>query len=364
MLKNLQSIGGVIKQKSMVPILEDFLFELKNNKLTITASDMETTMISTLDTDMSEGEGAFAVPSKIILDLLRALPDIPVTFIIDVDTQSIDIMAGEGNYHVACHRGDDYPEMPTFESTDRIVLSSDTLNNAISKTLFATSNEELRPSITGVLFDVNVDKLIFVATDAHKLVKYTKHNINADSATKFVVPKKPLSQLKNILTEEEDVTIEYNKVNVNFSFGNYRVFSRLINSPYPDYDLIIPKENNNVMIVDKNMLINALKRIGIFVSQSTNQVRVDLSGGLLTISGEDMDLSNKAEERLICEYDGDDMQIGFNSRFLLETLMHIDSQNIRVELSNPSRAAIILPEEDEETDENLFMLVSPTMLNN
>ena len=365
LLKNLMSIGGILNARNTMPILDDFLFELRDDTLKMTASDIETTMIAEMKVDMSEDNGIIAIPAKMLMDVLKTFSDVPITFTVDVENQSIDLNAGEGHYHISGHNGNEFPKLPEIENAESIKLSSDTLSNAISKTLFATSNEELRPSITGVLFDITPEDIVFVATDAHKLVKYSKTAALSESVTSFIVPKKPLNQLKNILINEDcDVTIEYNKTNVTFSFDTYKLFSRLINSPFPNYNMIIPKDNPNVMIIDKNALITTIRRIGIFVSQSTNLLRLSMSGQELIVSGEDIEYANKAEERLNCEYTGTDIMIGFNSRFFLEMLSHIDSDMIRIELSQPNRAAVILPVEDNDSDEKLFMLISPLMLNN
>lgn len=365
LLKNLVSIGGILNARNTMPILDDFLFELQGDTLKMTASDLETTMISEMKVDMSEGDGMFAVPAKMLMDVLRTFSDVPMTFTIDLANQSVALSAGEGHYHISGHNGEEFPHLPEFSDAETIKLTSETLTNAISKTLFATSNEELRPSITGVLFDITPNEVVFVATDAHKLVKYSKSGSFGETVTNFVVPKKPLNQLKNILQNEDcEVTVEYNKTNVTFTFGTYKMFSRLINSPFPNYNMIIPKDNPNCMIIDKGQLLNTMRRIGYFVSQSTNQIRMKIGGNVLVISGEDMDLSNKAEEKISCEYTGNDIVIGFNAKFFQEMLTHVDTANVRIELSQPNRAAVILPIEESETDEKLFMLISPVMLNN
>ncbi|MDR2084510.1 MAG: DNA polymerase III subunit beta [Bacteroidales bacterium] len=364
LLKNLQAVGGILNSRNTMPILDDFLFELNGENLKITASDLETTMITEFKVDMAEGSGIIAIPAKTLLDLLKTFSDIPISINIDLSNQAVDISAASGHYKMAGHDGKEFPKVPDFEDTESIVLPSETLQNAISKTIFATSNEEFRPGITGVLFDIYPEEVIFVATDAHKLVKYTKVAAIAKEATSFIVPKKPLNQLKTVLGNDEyEVKIEYNKTNVTFSFGNYQLFSRLINGAFPNYNAIIPQDNPNRMIIDRSLLIGSLRRIGYFANQSTNQVRLSISGQELMISGEDAEYSSEGKERLACEYKGQDLVIGFNSRFLLDLLSHIDSDQITMEFSAPNRAAVVLPIE-EESDEKLFMLISPVMLNN
>ncbi|MDL2238659.1 DNA polymerase III subunit beta [Bacteroidales bacterium OttesenSCG-928-K22] len=363
LLKNLQAVGGILNSRNTMPILDDFLFELNEDNLKITASDLETTMITDLKVDMAEGSGSIAIPAKTVLDMLKTFADIPISFNINPSTQAIDISAGEGRYKMAGHNGDEFPKIPEFDETETIVLPSATLQNAISKTIFATSNEEFRPGITGVLFDIYPDEIIFVATDAHKLVKYTKTGETGKEKTSFIVPKKPLNQLKATLgTDEYEVKVEYNKTNVTFSFGNIQLFSRLISGAFPNYNAIIPQDNPNKMIIDRALMITTLRRVGFFANQSTNQVRLSISGQELLISGEDSEYASEAKERLACEYKGQDLVIGFNSRFLLELLSHIESDQINMEFSAPNRAAVVLPIEDE-SDEKLFMLISPVMLN-
>lgn len=367
LLKNLQSIGGILSTKNNMPILGDFLMEISGNTLKMTASDLETTMISEMELDMSEGDGMFAVPAKMLLDVLKTFADVPITFIVDEETQQISLSVGEGHYSIAGHNGDEYPKIPEFGGTDTVTLSSSTLLSAISTTLFATSTEELRPSITGVLFDITPEEIIFVATDAHKLVKYTKKGHMSDSVTSFIVPKKPLNQLKSILMEDEtDILIEYNKTNVTFTFGHYKMYSRLINAPFPNYQMIIPKDNHNNMVIDKDLLEGTMRRISLFANKANNQVSFNIKNGEIVITGEDISLSNKAQDRLVCEYQGDEILIGFNSRIFLDLLNHIEAKMIKVELSQPTRPAVILPIEDseEESDEKYIMLISPVMLNN
>jgi len=364
LLKNLQAIGGILNSRNTMPILDDFLFELTDENLQITASDLETTMITGLKVDMAEGSGVIAIPAKTIMDLLKTFADIPISFNVDLSIQAIEISAGEGRYKMSGHNGEEFPKIPEFEETESIVLPSSTLQNAITKTVFATSNEEFRPGITGVLFDIFPEEIIFVATDAHKLVKYTKTGTMAKEAASFVVPKKPLNQLKTVLgTDEYEVKIEYNKTNVTFVFGNFQLFSRLINGAFPNYNAIIPQDNPNKMLIDRAILTTTLRRIGYFANQSTNQVRLSITGQELIISGEDSEYSSEGKDRLACEYDGQDLVIGFNSKFLLDLLSHMEAEQISMEFSAPNRAAVVLPVE-EETDEKALMLISPVMLNN
>lgn len=365
LLKNLVSIGGILNTRNTMPILDDFLFELSEDVLKITASDLETTMTTEMKVDMADGEGAIAIPAKTLTDMLRTFSDIPITFTVDMDNFAIDIAANDGHYRMAGHNGDEFPKVPAFEDAHSFVISSDTLSAAISKTLFATSNEELRPGITGVLFDIYPDEIVFVATDAHRLVKYTKPIDLGNERISFIVPKKPLNQLKTVLgTDECDVKVEYNKTNVIFTFETLKLYSRLINGAFPNYSAIIPQNNSNVMLIDRSALITTLRRVSFFANQSTNQVRLSVSGQAILISGEDREFASEAKERIACDYSGEDLVIGFNSKFLLDMLSHIDTSQIEVKMSVSSKPAVILPVEESESDEKLFMLISPILLNN
>lgn len=364
LLKNLQAVIGVINSNNTLPILDDFLFELKDDSLTVTTSDLETTMNVTVKTDKSETDGSVAIPAKILLDTLKTLPDIPVSFSIDMGTLLIEISAGEGKYKLSGHRSDEYPRTPPLEDATSLKLNSDVLAKAVNKTLFATGNDELRLVLSGVFCQLSPDDIIFVATDAHKLVRYTRTDAKAQSSAAFILPKKPLNLLKNILSSQEtEVTVEYNRTNAFFAFNNVNLICRLIDGKYPNYDAVIPKDNPNHLIIDRVALLNSIRRVSIFANQSTHQVRFKITGKELLLTAEDVDFSNEAKERLTCSYEGEDMEIGFNSKFLLEMLGNIDSDDVRLEMSGPSRAGILLPANNENKDEDILMLVMPVMLN-
>jgi DNA polymerase-3 subunit beta len=364
LLKNLQAVIGVINSNNTLPILDDFLFELKDDSLTVTTSDLETTMNVTVKTDKSETDGSVAIPAKILVDTLKTLPDIPVSFSIDMGSLLIEISAGEGKYKLSGHRSDEYPRTPALEDATSLKLSSDVLAKAVNKTIFATGNDELRLVLSGVFCQLSPDDIIFVATDAHKLVRYTRTDAKAQSSAAFIFPKKPLNLLKNILSSQEtEVTLEYNRTNAFFAFNNLNLICRLIDGKYPNYDAVIPKDNPNHLIIDRVALLNSIRRVSIFANQSTHQVRFKITGKELLLTAEDVDFSNEAKERLTCSYEGEDMEIGFNSKFLLEMLGNIDSDDVRLEMSGPSRAGILLPANNENKDEDILMLVMPVMLN-
>jgi DNA polymerase III subunit beta len=364
LLKNLQSILGVINASNTLPILDDFLFDLKDNDLIITSSDLETTMSVTMKPDKALENGSIAIPAKILVDTLKTFADIPVSFSINEDNQGVEISAGDGKYKMAGHKSDEYPRVPSLESTTSIELTSSLVSQAINKTLFATGNDELRLVLSGVFCELSPDDITFVATDAHKLVKYKRSDAKSNESASFILPKKPLTLLKNILGGQEmPVRIEYNRTNAFFSFQNVHLVCRLIDGKYPNYDAVIPTENPNKLTIDRNALLTTIRRVAIFANQSTHQVRFKLSGKELVLSSEDLDFSKESKDRLTCDYEGDDLEIGFNSKFLIEMLNNIDTDEVRLEMSAPNRAGILLPVNQENKNEDILMLVMPVMLN-
>ncbi len=363
LLKNVQALSGVLNSSNTLPILDDFLFELREDTLFITASDLETTMTVSLEPTKSEEPGMVAIPAKILLDTLKTFADIPITFNINNDTLGIEISAGDGKYRLTGHRSDEYPQTPSAEDITSLEINSDVLNKAVNKTLFATGNDELRPVMSGVFCELTPDDITFVATDAHKLVRYRRSDAKADVSASFILPKKPLNQLKNILASEIPVKIDYNQTNAFFSFENVNMVCRLIDGRYPNYEAVIPTNNPNVLTIDRLSLLNSIRRVALFANQSTHQVRFKISGKELTLSAEDVDYSNEAKERLTCNYEGEDIEIGFNSRFLQEMLTNLDCDEVKFEMSAPNRAGLILPLEEEVEGEDILMLVMPVMLN-
>lgn len=359
---NLQLISGVINPSNTLPILDDFLFHLSDNTLEIKASDLETTIAVKIEVEKSEEPGHVAIPARLLQETVKNLPDVPVAVSINNDTLTIEISAGEGKFKLAGHQGEDFPEMPELENVSKLSIKSDVLKDAFSKTLFATGNDELRPVMSGVFCELKPSNLIFVATDAHKLVKYTRFDTKADAEVSFIIPKKPLNQLKNILPDEEEVTIEYDNTNAFFSFGHVELVCRLIEGKYPNYEAVIPKDNPNTLVVEKNAFISAIRRVGLYANQSTNQIRLKISGKELVLTAEDIDFSNEAKERLTCNYSGEDMEIGFNAKFLVDMLNNIHTDQVKLELSTPNRAGLLMPVMEEEQNEHLLMLLMPIML--
>ncbi|MFT6808136.1 MAG: DNA polymerase-3 subunit beta [Saprospiraceae bacterium] len=361
LLKKLSMSNGVVGANTVMPILEDYLFSLKGDVLTITASNLETTIITTIEVSAEE-DGEIAITAKILLDTLKALPEQPITFDVDEGARSISISSAYGKYKLAGDSADDFPDLPEADNTQVIQLSSNILTQALTKTLFATSNDELRAAMQGVYMQIEESSIIFVATDAHKLVKYTFTTAKNDKVDTFIIPKKGLSLLKNALKEDE-VELSYNTKNAFFAFGDTQVMIRLIDAKYPDYNAVIPYDNANLLTLDRAEFQSSLKRIAIYANKSTNQVVLNISDGSLTISAQDLDFSNEATEQMTCEYTGDPMNIGFNAKFLGEMLNVIQTDQINLKLSTPNRAGILVPGEQPE-DEDLLMLVMPVMLGN
>lgn len=362
LLKQMQIASGAIAASPVLPILDDFLFTIKKNQLTIAATDLETSITNKLEV-MSDGDGSVAIPAKILLDTLKALPDQPITIAVDEETFGITITSAYGKYRLAGENGQDYPRIPESDRVDTVVVPATTLSKAISKTLFATSSDELRPAMTGVYVSLDFNKLTFVATDAHKLVRYTFSNVPSEIATSFIIPKKALNLLKNALPLEGDVTMSFDKANAFFAFGDTHLVCRLIDARYPDYNAVIPVGNPNLLTIRRTDLQSSLKRIAIYANKTTNQVILDISPSSLTVSAQDLDFSNEAAEQLPCTYSGNPLTIGFNAKFLVEMLGVLEADEVKMELSTPSRAGILLPVEETE-GEDILMLVMPVMLSN
>ena len=359
--KQLQLISGVLSGNNTLPILDNFLFEIKSGELHVTASDLGTTMSSKLKVEAKD-DFDVAVPAKFLLDILKTFADHPLTFTIN-DNFSIEISSDYGKYKLSGFNGEDFPRVPQIEQVSHLSLSSEILLNAINKTLFAAGNDELRPVMSGVFCDITKEQITFVATDAHKLVRYTRFDAKSDISAAIILPSKPLNLLKNSLSsKEQDVNIDFNQNNAFFTYGDVKLICRLLEGKYPNYEAVIPKENPNVLTVDKQLLLNSIKRVSIFSNKSTYQVKFRIAGMELNISAEDLDYSNEANERLTCNYTGDDMEIGFNSRFLIDMLNNVDSEEVNIEMSAPNRAGLIIPSILDKEKEDILMLVMPVMV--
>jgi len=362
LLKQLQILGGVINNNNTLPILDNFLFELSSKELKVSASDLETTMSTVIAAEADEN-GTIAVNARLLLDTLKTFPEQPLTFVVE-DNHTLEISSESGKYALAYADGAEFPKAIELDDPSSTTIKGDILATAISKTIFASGNDDLRPVMSGVFFQFSTENLTFVATDAHKLVKYTRNDVQANEVAEFIMPKKPLNLLKNILSgSDNEITIEYNNANAKFIVEKTVLVCRLIDGKYPNYDAVIPKENPNKLTLDRNSFLNSVRRVSIFSSKTTHQIRLKMAGTELNISAEDIDFSNKADERLQCSYEGDDMQIGFNSKFLSEMLSNLESNEILLEMSLPNRAGILTPIDGLEEGELITMLVMPVMLN-
>jgi DNA polymerase-3 subunit beta len=362
LLRHLQSISGVLSTSNTLPILDNFLFEIADGELTVSASDLETTMKTKLVVEANES-GKIAIPAKLLLDILKNLPDQPCTFLVDPTNHGVEISYDNGKSKMVGYNGDDYPKSPAIENGNHIKVSGDIISKAINKTLFATGNDDLRPVMSGVFCQFSPSDIIFVATDAHKLVRYKRTDSQATGSSSFILPKKPLNLLKSNLRGDEEVLIEYNDSNAIFTFNDIVLMCRLIDGKYPNYEAVIPKTNPNVLTVDRLQFLGSIKRVSIFANKTTHQIKLKMAGSELALSAEDLDFSNEANERLTCHYDGDDMEIGFNSRFLMEMLNNIETAEVKIQMSEPSRAGLLVPANSDNEHEDILMLVMPVMLN-
>ncbi|MEC7864162.1 MAG: DNA polymerase III subunit beta [Bacteroidota bacterium] len=363
LLKELQKLNSVISSNNTLPILDNFLFEISSNSMTIIASDLEVTMMAIISVE-ADTDGRITIPARILTDTLKTFSNQPLTFLIDTSTFAIEMSSEMGNYKLAGQNADEFPKTPKLSGASSTTFSGDILANAINKTLFASGNDELRPVMSGVFCELSSEQVTFVATDAHKLVKHTRTDLSSDKTASFILPKKPLTLLKNNIIEDEDIKLEFNETNALFSFNNITIICRLIDGKYPNYDAVIPKENPNKLTIETAALLSSIKRVAIYANKTTHQIRLKIAGSELQITSEDLDFANKAEERLSCQYEGTDMEIGFNSRFVIDMLNNIGAEQISLEMSASNRAGIILPLDGMKKGENTLMLVMPVMLNN
>ncbi len=361
LLKQLQHISGVINANTVLPILEDFLFDVENGMLTVVATDLETVMRVRLAVEARES-GKVCIPAKILMDTLKNIPDQPLTFTIDKNF-GIEITSDNGKYKVMGENPDNFPKEPTADDTTSFTMTATALVTAINKTIFAVSSDDLRPAMTGVFFELAKDYIQFVATDAHRLVRYKRTEVSCPRADSFIVPRKPLNLLKSALPDNEDeITVNYNSNHLFVQHGNTQMSCRLIDARFPDYKVVIPADNPYKLVVNKALFQSALRRVSVFSNKSTNQVALNISGSELGLAAQDVDFSFEGNERMNCQYDGEDLTIAFNARFLIEMLNAADSEEVRIELSTPTKAGILKPTELDE-HEDVLMLVMPLMLN-
>lgn len=364
LLSRLQSISKVIASKNSLPILDSFLFNLEGNTLTVTASDAETRLVTSVDVMNAQGAGLFAVSAKILLDPLKELPEQPLTFDINDENLEIFIHFQNGKYNFIGQKGDTYPQQkPLNDNAISISMDAQMLLNGIGRSLFATADDELRPVMNGVYFDIHTDDLTFVASDGHKLVRLRNLAVKSPERASFILPKKPANLLRNLLAKEsEQVLIKFDDNNAYVTCTNFEMVCRLIEGRYPNYNSVIPQENPFKVTIDRISFLNALKRVSVFSNPASSLVKLHLKDSLVTVSAQDIDFSTSAEERIVCQFDGTELSIGFKATYLIEILGNISSEEVVLELADPSRAGLIVPSENDE-DEDLLMLLMPMMLN-
>lgn len=362
LLKNLQQISGVISSNTVLSVLEDFLFELKGNTLTLTATDLETMMRVQMDVNDAQDDGRICIPSKILTDYLKNLPEQPITFTINEQDLSIEMSSDVGKYRIGGEKADDFPKEPAPGDTTSFNVPSIVLIESINKTLFAVSNDTLRPAMTGVYFELSGSGITFVSTDAHRLVQFTRTDASSPSSEGFVVPKKPLQQLKNTLpADDTQLEISYNSSHLFVKSSRLSMSCRLIDAKFPPFKSVIPTDNPYRLTISRPDFISALRRVSIFANKTTNQVVLDINGNTLQLSAQDIDFSYEGKEMLNCQYSGEDMKIAFNAKLLIELINNLDGTEVQVELSTPTRAGIFRPMEKEE-NEDVLMLLMPLMV--
>ena len=364
LLSRLQAVGKVIASKNTLPILDNFLFQLEGNVLTVTASDVETRLVTSVEVMNAQGSGLFCVSAKMLLEPLKELPEQPLTFDVNDANLEVFIHFQNGKYNFIGQKGDTYPQQkPLSEQAVEVVIDAQQLLNGISRSLFATADDELRPVMNGIYFDFHTDDLTFVASDGHKLVRLRNLSVKSEERASFILPKKPATLLKNLLAKEDGVVrLQFDDNNAYVYCVNFEMVCRLIEGRYPNYNSVIPKENPFQVTIDRLSLLNALKRVSVFSNQSSSLIKLHLKDNLLTVSAQDIDFSTSAEERIPCAYEGDELSIGFKATYLIDILGNLSSTDVILQLADPSRAGLIFPSENEE-NEDFLMLLMPMMLN-
>ncbi len=363
LLKQLSSINGVIGGNTLIPILENFLFKLEDGVLTATASDLQTVMITHLDVD-SKDQGSIAIPARLLLETLRSLPEQPISVNVDEETFGIELITENGRYKLAGENPIDFPKTPVVNKNLSVEMAASTLSASIGNAIFAASNDDLRPAMTGIYLMLSNENSTFVATDGHKLVRIIRTDVKSTVETNLIIPKKALNLLKSTLpTDDTNVVADFGTSHACFSFGSIQMYCRLIDEKYPDFNNAIPTQNPNVLSINRQEFLNALKRISIYSNKTTHQIRLKMADDSLMLSAEDIDYSNEANEKLACDYEGEAMEIGFNAKFMAEMIGNLSCKTINVEMSAPNRAGLIIPKE-QNPNEDILMLIMPVMLNN
>ncbi|WP_337625726.1 DNA polymerase III subunit beta [Phocaeicola sp.] len=364
LFSHLQAISRVINSKNSLPILDCFLLELHDGTLSMTASDNETTLSTSIEMNEFDGDGRFAVSSRTLLEALKEIPEQPLSFAINPENLEITVQYQNGKYSLMGQNADEYPKPQALgNNAVQLTIPANVLLDGVNRCIFATADDELRPVMNGIYFDITSEDITLVASDGHKLVRNKTYEAHGSEKAAFILPKKPANLLKNLLTKEQgDVQIGFDDRNATFILENYQMVCRLIEGRYPNYNSVIPQNNPHKAVIDRTSLISALRRVSVFSSQASSLIKLNLSTNQMKISAQDIDFSTSAEETLMCQYEGNDMSIGFKSSFLIDILNNIPSTNVVIELADPSRAGVIVPEEQSE-NEDLLMLLMPMMLN-
>ena len=364
LFSHLQAISRVINSKNSLPILDCFLLELHDGTLSMTASDNETTLSTSIEVNEFDGDGRFAVSSRTLLEALKEIPEQPLSFAINPENLEITVQYQNGKYSLMGQNADEYPKPQALgNNAVQLTIPANVLLDGVNRCIFATADDELRPVMNGIYFDITSEDITLVASDGHKLVRNKTYEAHGSEKAAFILPKKPANLLKNLLTKEQgDVQIGFDDRNATFILENYQMVCRLIEGRYPNYNSVIPQNNPHKAVIDRSSLISALRRVSVFSSQASSLIKLNLSTSQMKISAQDIDFSTSAEETLMCQYEGNDMSIGFKSSFLIDILNNIPSTNVVIELADPSRAGVIVPEEQSE-NEDLLMLLMPMMLN-
>lgn len=364
LLAQLNIVKSVINSKNSLPILDNFLFNLNGNTLKIAASDLETTLNTEMHLANAKGDGTIAIDAKRLTDLLKEFTDQPLTFKVNLTTYQIDILSTTGKFNIVGQNGDEFPKLPQLEEEfSSVTIDSETLQKGIANTIFATGDDDMRPVMNGIFVELTTEHFRFVATDSHKLARYTRSDIKSDKDASFILPKKTANILKNILAKDgNSITVEFDSKNAFFNLTNYRMVCRLIEGKYPAYQSVIPTQNHNQLIVDRTDFYNKLKIVSLFANAASNLAKLEMGGANLLISAQDIDFSSSGQEQLSCQYNGEDMAIGFKSKFLLDILQNINSVEVCLQLSDPVRAGLIMPAEKEDENEDILMLLMPMMV--
>ena len=364
LLSLLATTGKVISNKNTLPILDYFLMELNGNTLKVTTSDLETTLVGSIDVESVESEGTIAAPAKLMLDSLKEFPEMPLEIDVNDKNWEIRINWKSGSLSIPGASAVSYPAIPQLSAEKKkLELDVDLLVNGINKTIFATADDELRPVMNGIFINLQPTALTFVGTDAHKLVKY-EAEMSGDVTASFILPKKPANLLKSVLLKEEDaIHVSFDSKNAMFRLKSHTLVCRLIEGSYPNYNAVIPAGNPNKVLVDRIELVNGIKRVAVCSNPTTNLIRMEIADNRINLTAQDIDFSVSANETISCSYDGQPIEIGFKSTFLVEILSNMETPTVQIELADSTRAGVFKPVYDDKQTSTTLMLLMPMMIN-